>query len=141
MPLFSRNRIHERRRRTYASPKPPHRERRDVLVSGGTSTGKATPLHELADHPRLIAPDDTPEVALAADDVVHPRTTLAVDLAAPPRQGLRMRPDRVAPGEARGPEAPEPVRAVSTRRDGTPATARARRSPTSRDRGRRLAET
>lgn len=64
-------------------------------------------------------PGDTPEIALAGDNVVHLHTTHAVDLAALSRQDLRMRPDRIAPGEVCGPEAPELVRAMNTGHDGT----------------------
>ena len=100
--------------------------RKNVLVSGGTATGKTTLLRallrEIADHERLVVLEDTPELALDGWNTVEMRTTPDLDLSALLRQALRMRPDRLILGEARGPEALELVRAMNTGHDGTLAT-------------------
>ncbi len=101
-------------------------ERRNVIVSGGTGTGKTTLLRalltEIADAERLVVIEDTPELAFAGTNVVHLHTTLNVDLAMLLRQTLRLTPDRITLGEVRGPEALELVRAMNTGHDGTLCT-------------------
>jgi type IV secretion system protein VirB11 len=100
--------------------------RKNIIVSGGTATGKTTLLRallrEIADDERLVILEDTPELALSGQNVVELHTTLAVDLATLLRQALRMRPDRLILGEVRGPEALELARAMNTGHDGTLAT-------------------
>lgn len=100
--------------------------RKNVIISGGTATGKTTLLRallrEIAPYERLVILEDTPELALEGQNVVELHTTLALDLAALLRQALRMRPDRLILGEVRGPEALELVRAMNTGHDGTLAT-------------------
>jgi type IV secretion system protein TrbB len=101
-------------------------ERRNLVVSGGTGTGKTTLLRallaEIAQAERLVIIEDTPELALAGDNVVHLHTTLTTDLALLLRQTLRLTPDRITLGEVRGPEALELVRAMNTGHDGTLCT-------------------
>jgi Flp pilus assembly CpaF family ATPase len=100
--------------------------RKNLIVSGGTATGKTTLLRallrEIAEHERLVILEDTPELALQGQNVVELHTTLTVDLATLLRQALRMRPDRLILGEVRGPEALELVRAMNTGHDGTLTT-------------------
>jgi Flp pilus assembly CpaF family ATPase len=100
--------------------------RKNIIVSGGTATGKTTLLRallrEIADHDRLVILEDTPELSLEGQNVVELHTTLTVGLATLLRQALRMRPDRLILGEVRGPEALELVRAMNTGHDGTLAT-------------------
>jgi type IV secretion system protein VirB11 len=108
------------------------RARRNVLVSGGTSTGKTTFLNallrEIAAEERLILIEDTPELHLAhanAIGLVAVRGSLgearvtAEDLLA---ASLRMRPDRIILGELRGPEALTFLRAVNTGHPGSMTT-------------------
>lgn len=101
-------------------------ERRNVIVSGGTGTGKTTLLRalltEIAEIERLVVIEDTPELAVPGANVVHLHTTLNVDLAMLLRQTLRLTPDRITLGEVRGPEALELVRAMNTGHDGTLCT-------------------
>ncbi len=107
-------------------------ERRNVIVSGGTGTGKTTLLRallgEIADTERLVVIEDTPELAVAGTNVVHLHTTLNVDLAMLLRQTLRLTPDRITLGEVRGPEALELVRAMNTGHDGTLCTLHSNRA-------------
>src|SRR3954470_4832400 len=101
-------------------------DRKTIIVSGGTDTGKTTLLRallaEVADRERLVIIEDTPELAVPGENVVQLQTTLNVDLAALLRQTLRLTPDRIVLGEVRGPEALELVRAMNTGHDGTLCT-------------------
>lgn len=98
----------------------------NLIVSGGTGTGKTTLLRalleEIADRERLVVIEDTPELAIPGDNVVQLHTTLGVDLARLLRQTLRLTPDRIILGEVRGPEALELLRAMNTGHDGTLCT-------------------
>ena len=101
--------------------------KRNILVSGGTGTGKTTLLRALlelcaAEGERLVIIEDTPELTVTGSDVVHLHTSIGVDLAMLLRQTLRMSPDRIALGEVRGPEALEFVRAANTGHDGALCT-------------------
>lgn len=108
------------------------RGRRNILVSGGTSTGKTTFLNalirEIPAEERLILIEDTPELQVHHDNVVGllaARSALgeaevsANDLVA---ASLRMRPDRIILGELRGGEAFAFLRAVNTGHPGSMTT-------------------
>jgi type II/IV secretion system protein len=101
-------------------------DRKTIIVSGGTGTGKTTLLRallaEIADRERLVIIEDTPELAVPGENVVQLQTALNVDLAQLLRQTLRLTPDRIVLGEVRGPEALELVRAMNTGHDGTLCT-------------------
>lgn len=108
------------------------RKRRNILISGGTSTGKTTLLSalmkEIGRHERLILIEDTAELHLA-----HPNSVglLAVrgelgearvttdDLL---QAALRMRPDRIILGELRGSEAYTFLRAINSGHPGSLTT-------------------
>lgn len=106
--------------------------RRNVLISGGTSSGKTTLLNALiAEIPpgeRLIAIEDTAELALnhenavgllaARGDMGEARVDMEDLLIA----ALRMRPDRIILGELRGREALTFLRAVNTGHAGSLTT-------------------
>ena len=111
------------------------RGRRNILVSGGTSTGKTTFLNalirEIPAEERLILIEDTPELQVRQDNVVGllaARSALgeaevsANDLVA---ASLRMRPDRIILGELRGEEAFAFLRAVNTGHPGSMTTVHA----------------
>ncbi len=108
------------------------RNRKNILVSGGTSTGKTTFLNALvAEIPlseRLILIEDTPELALrhpnavgllAARSQLGEAAVTAEDLL---MASLRMRPDRILLGELRGIEAFTFLRAVNTGHPGSMTT-------------------
>ncbi|WP_010543598.1 P-type DNA transfer ATPase VirB11 [Sphingomonas elodea] len=105
------------------------RGRKNILVSGGTSTGKTTFLNalirEIPAHERLILIEDTPELQQHHDNLVGllaVRGSLgearvsATDLLA---ASLRMRPDRIILGELRGEEAYTFLRAINTGHPGS----------------------
>ena len=108
------------------------RMRRNILVSGGTSTGKTTFLNalirEIPEDQRLIFIEDTPELRiahanavglLAARSALGEAEVTADDLVS---ASLRMRPDRIIVGELRGPEAYAFLRAVNTGHPGSMTT-------------------
>jgi type IV secretion system protein VirB11 len=108
------------------------RARRNLLISGGTSTGKTTFLNallrEIPADERLILIEDTPELELAhrnAIGLLAARSALgeadvrAEDLL---MAALRMRPDRIILGELRGSEALTFLRAVNTGHPGSMTT-------------------
>jgi type IV secretion system protein TrbB len=95
-------------------------DRRNILVAGGTSTGKTTLtnalLAEIArSDDRILILEDTRELQCAAENVVALRTKDGVvalsDLV---RSSLRLRPDRILIGEVRGPEALDLIKAWGT---------------------------
>jgi len=109
--------------------------RKNIVVSGGTSTGKTTFLNalikEMPQSERLIVIEDTPEVQIDhpnAVGLVAVRGELgearvaADDLL---QASLRMRPDRIIMGELRGAEAYSFLRAVNTGHPGSVTTVHA----------------
>jgi len=111
------------------------RARKNIIVSGGTSTGKTTFLNalmkEIPAHERLILIEDTPEVKLGhanAIGLVAVRGALGesgVTVDDLLQASLRMRPDRIILGELRGAEAFSFLRAVSSGHPGSITTVHA----------------
>lgn len=107
--------------------------RRNILVSGGTSSGKTSFLNaligEIPTKERLIFIEDTPELRMRHPNAVgllaarsglrEAASVTADDLVT---ASLRMRPDRIILGELRGPEAGAFLRAVNTGHPGSLAT-------------------
>src|SRR6202163_1145822 len=104
------------------------RERQNILIAGGTSTGKTTLanalLHEVAaTGDRVIILEDTVELQCCADDHVPLRTRAGVvSMAELVRSTLRLRPDRIVIGEVRGGEALDLLKAWGTGHPGGIAT-------------------
>lgn len=108
------------------------RSRRNILVSGGTSSGKTTFLNALLQevplHERLILIEDTPELQLHhqnAVGLVAARGALGEAEITPEDlliASLRMRPDRIILGEMRGREAMTFLRAINTGHPGSLST-------------------
>jgi pilus assembly protein CpaF len=111
-------------------------DRRNILVSGGTGTGKTTMLNVLSSFipfkERIVTIEDTTELRLHQDHVVTLETKppniegageyTIRDLV---KNALRMRPDRVIVGECRGPEALDMIQAMNTGHDGSMTTVHA----------------
>lgn len=99
-------------------------ERRNVLVAGGTSTGKTTLVNALLAEvaqsgDRVVLIEDTRELQCAASNLVALRTKDGVaSLSELVRSSLRLRPDRIPIGEVRGAEAPDLLKAWGTGRGG-----------------------
>jgi pilus assembly protein CpaF len=112
------------------------RGRLNIVISGGTSSGKTTLLGVLSSfvpqEERLITIEDAAELRLAQPHViglearpasVEGRGEVTVrDLV---RNSLRMRPDRIVVGEVRGGEALDMLQAMNTGHDGSLSTAHA----------------
>ena len=107
--------------------------RLNVLISGGTGTGKTTLLNVLSayipEYERIISIEDSAELHLKQDHVVRLETrppniedrgeVTQRDLV---RNALRMRPDRIILGEVRGGEALDMLQAMNTGHDGSLST-------------------
>ncbi len=91
----------------------------NILVAGGTSTGKTTLTNALlavasAGSDRIILIEDTRELRCDAANVVALRTSPGVTMTDLVRSSLRLRPDRIPIGEVRGPEALDLLKAWGT---------------------------
>jgi type IV secretion system protein VirB11 len=101
-------------------------DRKNVLIAGGTSSGKTTLANAMLAEmgqldERVILIEDTRELQCAAADVVALRTRTAVangvgavGMADLVRSTLRLRPDRIIVGEVRGREALDMLKAWNT---------------------------
>lgn len=108
-------------------------QRANILVSGGTGTGKTTFLNVLSGfishHERIVTIEDTAELQLNKDHVVRLETrppnaegfgeVSARDLI---RNALRMRPDRIIVGEVRSYEVMDMLQAMNTGHEGSMST-------------------
>ena len=105
----------------------------NIIVSGGTGSGKRTMLNCLSQHiaenERVITIEDTAELQLNQLHVVSLEARTAntegrgsVSIRDLVRNSLRMRPDRVIIGEVRGAEALDMLQAMNTGHDGSLAT-------------------
>ena len=113
--------------------------RRNILVSGGTGSGKTTFLNVLSSFvpykERIVTIEDTTELRLHQEHVVTLESKAANvegvgaytirDLV---RNALRMRPDRIIVGEVRGGEALDMIQAMNTGHDGSMTTLHANSS-------------
>ena len=82
--------------------------RENILISGGTGTGKTTLANAVLDAVARISPDhrivvieDTRELQVGAQNVAFLRTSDNVDMTRLLRATLRLRPDRIVVGEVR----------------------------------------
>jgi pilus assembly protein CpaF len=109
------------------------RERRNLLISGGTGAGKTTLLNALSAHiggaERVITIEDAAELRLRQPHVVRLETRPAsvegrgeITMRDLLRNALRMRPDRIIIGEVRGSEALDLLVALNTGHGGALST-------------------
>jgi type IV secretion system protein VirB11 len=105
--------------------------RANIVVAGGTSSGKTTLanalLNEMAEiDERIVIIEDTRELQCPAADTVALRTRAGhVTIGDLVRSTLRLRPDRIIVGEVRGPEALDMLKAWNTGHPGGIATVHA----------------
>ncbi len=96
----------------------------NILVAGGTSSGKTTLLNTLSmfidPRSRIITIEDTPELRIISDNLVRLETSsrppVGMDMLL--KNTLRMRPDRIIVGEVRGAECRTLFTAMNTGHDG-----------------------
>src|SRR5690606_36844963 len=104
------------------------RERQNILIAGGTSTGKTTLANALlaeiaSTGDRVLVLEDTVELQCAARDHVPLRTRAGVvSMTELVRATMRLRPDRVIVGEVRGGEALDLIKVWGTGHPGGIAT-------------------
>jgi pilus assembly protein CpaF len=111
-------------------------EKKNLVVSGGTGTGKTSLLNVLSslipEDERVIVLEDACELQLRRPHVVQLETQVgdaqgrgALDMRDLFRASLRMRPDRLVLGEIRGAEALELIQAMTSGHDGCLSTVHA----------------
>ncbi len=105
------------------------RTHRNILVIGGTGSGKTTLVNAIINgmvetdpSERLVIIEDTGEIQCAAENYVKYHTSPQVSMTALLKTTLRMRPDRILVGEVRGPEALDLLMAWNTGHEGGAAT-------------------
>lgn len=105
----------------------------NIIVSGGTGTGKTTLLNVLSsyipENERIVTIEDAAELRLQQEHVVRLETKPPsveglgiVTIRDLVRNALRMRPDRIVVGEVRGGEAFDMLQAMNTGHDGSITT-------------------
>ncbi|HHU90925.1 MAG TPA: Flp pilus assembly complex ATPase component TadA [Clostridiaceae bacterium] len=110
--------------------------RLNIIVSGGTGSGKTTTLNVISSFipsdERIVTIEDAAELQLKQDHVVRLETRPpnvegkgAVSIRDLVRNSLRMRPDRIVVGEVRSGEALDMLQAMNTGHDGSLTTAHA----------------
>jgi pilus assembly protein CpaF len=110
--------------------------RKNIIVSGGTGSGKTTFLNVLSsylpDNERILTVEDAAELRLTQNHVVRLESRPsniegrgAITIRDLVRNALRMRPDRIVVGECRGGEALDMLQAMNTGHDGSLTTVHA----------------
>ncbi len=110
--------------------------RLNVVISGGSGSGKTTALNTLSrfipEAERVVTIEDVAELQLSQEHVVRLETRPTnIEGAGAVTQrdlvinALRMRPDRIIIGECRGPEAMDMMQAMNTGHDGSMTTTHA----------------
>lgn len=111
----------------------------NIVIAGGTGTGKTTLLNCLSDfipdRERIVTIEDTAELQLKKEHLVRLETkqeniegTGAYTIRDLVKNALRMRPDRIVVGECRGAESLDMLQAMNTGHDGSLTTLHANTS-------------
>ena len=107
--------------------------RLNIVISGGTGSGKTTMLNAMSQlidtGERVVTIEDAAELQLQQPHVVRLETRPAnlegqgeITMRDLVKNALRMRPDRIICGEVRGPEAMDMLQAMNTGHDGSMCT-------------------
>ncbi len=110
--------------------------RKNIIISGGTGTGKTTFLNVvssyLPEYERILTVEDAAELQLPQEHVVRLESrpsniegSGAITIRDLVRNALRMRPDRIVVGECRGGEALDMLQAMNTGHEGSLTTVHA----------------
>ncbi len=107
--------------------------RKNILIAGGTGSGKTTTLNVLSNfippEERIVTVEDSAELQLPQEHLVRLESRPpniegkgAYTIRDLVKNALRMRPDRIIVGECRGPEALDMLQAMNTGHDGSLTT-------------------
>ena len=107
--------------------------RKNIIITGGTASGKTTTLNVLSNYipheERIVTIEDSAELQLPQEHLVRLETRPpniegkgAYTIRDLVKNALRMRPDRLIVGECRGPEALDMLQAMNTGHDGSMTT-------------------
>lgn len=107
-------------------------ERKNILIAGGTGSGKTTLTNAIIDamvditpEHRIVIIEDTAEIQCRAENAVILRATAIVSMLRLLKATMRLRPDRILVGEVRGREALDLLKAWNTGHPGGIATVHA----------------
>ena len=106
--------------------------RKNILVVGGTGTGKTTFVNAIINEMKLLTPkhrlillEDTPELQCTMDNFLSMRTNSTMSMQELLKITMRQRPDRIIIGEVRGKEALDMLKAWNTGHPGGVCTVHA----------------
>lgn len=109
------------------------RNRKNIVIAGGTGSGKTTLanalLAEIPAGDRLVVIEDTRELSVASENVVYLKSCQSANTRDLVRQALRLTPDRIVVGEVRDGAALDLLQAWNTGHPGGIATVHANSAP------------
>jgi type IV secretion system protein TrbB len=110
--------------------------RLNIIIAGGTGSGKTTlanaiiaEIAEISPHDRFVILEDTAEIQCSACNTVTLRTTGSIDMARLLKSTMRLRPDRIIIGEVRDGAALTLLKAWNTGHPGGIATVHSNSAP------------